>query len=296
MANRSINNTSSASLRRLFFGDEPTDNQEEQASTTVDVETAHNDIEVEEVSSKKGLKALFNDPSTENIVNSGEEEYTSEETIPSFLRKDTATTSTPKIEDTETNADTPSVSSDTKEEASSGEENRVDEATNKTFSSSDDITDVYKLNILTSEEIKEASFIGITENLLTSVFSTEDTYKKTLPLYAYGVTEEVMSSSQNHEIVLIDGKEFFSNTKAILDKESFERLVKEIELQIAIGKTYEKPLCQKHIVTVGNEFYAVPTLLVNTYEFNVLRKTFSSVAAVSLYVKNNTTYLKVAKL
>lgn len=316
MATRNIGSMTSASLRKLFYGDdtakekENVNNKSEKVSDVCDSEETSENLDLVNKQSSNSQEYLESINYHHNTTDSFAEEHSNE-------LQEFPTPNTPNMQKNNANKDLQVILEKDEDEVASDKDiydaqnisdtlsahgynidtmiKEIDPAS--VFSQSDDISEIHDLDILKMKELKEASFIGETEKLLTNVFETENTYKKTLPVYAYGVTKEVLSMSAGHEIICIDGKEFLSSTETILDQERFDRLVKSIELQLATGPAYAEPLCQRQVVTVNGEYFIIPVLIVNTYEFNVLRKTFEAVANVSLYVFNNhVTYLKVSRI
>ena len=121
------------------------------------------------------------------------------------------------------------------------------------------------------------------EQLLNIVSAIEmETCKKTLPVSVYGISEQVLTRDQVHEIVEFDNIVFLSNKVDTTDKAQFEKLVKEITLQLSINGEFRRDIVAMTILAVGDSYAKTPYLLVNTYEYNALRKVFAPIANVYL--------------
>ena len=129
---------------------------------------------------------------------------------------------------------------------------------------------------------KVANFLGDLDALLSYTANIESMYARTLPTFAYGIIEDVLLKNTAYEIIVFNGIKFLSNKTAFTDIESFNSLVENIEEELAINGFYRASLVRKCLIEYNGEYVSVPTLLVNTYEYNSLQKAFTGMAKVSI--------------
>lgn len=118
--------------------------------------------------------------------------------------------------------------------------------------------------------VKECSYVGATAEILAYADKREMELAVTLPTTAYGVHEHLLSESTTHEILSIDGIDFYSNLKATTDKERLNLLVSDIVEALKSRGVYSSPMIIKQPIKGMPAEYRINTLLVNTYEYNVL--------------------------
>lgn len=287
MATRNMGINSTKDLKQLFFGrQENTDTMDEVATHEDEVTPAEESAITEmEKPQPQGMRKMFSDyqDDTEaSIFPAKTDEIDTD--IPSFLhnKKD-------KSNPIEEEADIPVLKVEEEKTAKAG----TVEVPVALFSDLETVSDVFTLNIISNERVEEITFVGTKQSLLDTVRATEEKCLLTMPVYAYGVTREVLEQSEDYEILAVDGIEFLSNKKRITNKQHLENLVHKIEEQLAIGKEYQSKLCTKYIVSVEEKHYKIPALLVNTYEYNILRKTFEGVANITLEDSSHGVYLVV---
>lgn len=121
------------------------------------------------------------------------------------------------------------------------------------------------------------------EQLLNTVLEIEmQTYKRTLPVQVYGISDYVLTSDDVHEIVQFDGINFLSNKTSVVDAQVFKRLIEDITVQLTMDGKFVKDMISMTVFNIDDTYVRTPFLLVNTYEYNALRKVFSNIAEVSL--------------
>lgn len=121
------------------------------------------------------------------------------------------------------------------------------------------------------------------EQLLNTVREIEmQTYKRTLPVQVYGISDYVLTSDDVHEIVKFDGINFLSNKTSVIDAQVFKRLIEDITVQLTMEGKFVKDMVSMTVFHIDDTYVRTPFLLVNTYEYNALRKVFSNIAEVSL--------------
>lgn len=121
------------------------------------------------------------------------------------------------------------------------------------------------------------------EQLLNTVREIEmQTYKRTLPVQVYGISDYVLTSDDVHEIVQFDGINFLSNKTSVIDAQVFKRLIEDITVQLTMEGKFVKDMVSMTVFHIDDTYVRTPFLLVNTYEYNALRKVFSNIAEVSL--------------
>lgn len=287
MATRNMGINSTKDLKQLFFGKQENVDMMSEVMTQDDEATQAEENTTAEMgkTQTQGMRKMFSDFTDDaeaSIFPANTEEISTD--IPSFLsnKKD-------KTDYIEEDVDIPELKA---VEEKTAKEGAVEEPV-AIFSDLETVSDVFTLNIISNEKVEEITFVGTKQSLLDTVRITEESCSITMPVYAYGVTREVLEQSEDYEILAVDGIEFLSNKKRITNKQHLENLVKKIEEQLAIGKEYRAKLCTKYIVSVEEKHYKIPALLVNTYEYNILRKTFEGVAHITLEDSIQGVYLVV---
>lgn len=151
----------------------------------------------------------------------------------------------------------------------------------KTFSFIN-LTDTNLPELKVTGLVHEATFLGDNSILFQYIADTENKYKKTLPVCAYGISSNVLLDNQDYEVVTFDNIEFLSNKVSSTDEKVFENLVNHIAETLAIYHKYEVRIQQKQLVEFNGEYVSIPTLLINTYEYNRLMKIFEKRAVVNI--------------
>lgn len=155
----------------------------------------------------------------------------------------------------------------------------------------------YNYNDILLKNIEEKRYLGDNDFLLSYAYSLETTIGLTLPLETFGLSENVFDSSMSHEVVEIDKIKYFSCKEKTLNKERLDNLLKNISESISTTNSFSMPMVSSQIFLKDKLLFYIPTLVVNTYEFNIIVDMCSKIGNILCLLNKyeDQTYLNILK-
>lgn len=155
----------------------------------------------------------------------------------------------------------------------------------------------YSYNNLFLKSIEEKIYLGKNNILLDYAYSLENEIGLTLPIKTFGLSDNVFTNSTSHEIIEIDGIKYFSCKEKTLNKEKLDNLLKNLSESLSTINSFSMPMVASQIFSQNNMLYCIPTLSINTYEFNIIIDVCNKIGNVTYTLSKyeDQTYLTIVK-